>query len=240
LEMWVNTMLECVQLGIEGYQLYRLRIRQHGDRPGNIITQAQKRPDVFPETEEILLMKNLGILISKEHGYDEYQTRCFARKPDDISHYLRDWAADLADVAGVGVSAWSNLRGVFSMNVGDQSLASYYALIDQGKVPVNRGKIRTHDDQVRRSFILPLKNMKVNKALFSKRCGENLNDYFSNEITWLKQLGLLAEDAENIWLTKLGRFFADEVATQFFDPNYLPFPEVARAPQLHTINSYAK
>ena len=237
LESWVANMLECVNLGIEGYQLYRLRIRQHGDRPGNIIRQANKNPDRFPETEEVLLMKYLGILISKEHGYDEYQTRVFARKADDISHYLRDWGADLADVAGVGVSSWSNLRGVFSMNVGDQSLASYYSLIDQGKVSVNRGKIRTHDDQVRRSFILPLKNMRVNKQQFTERTGENVNNYFVNEVAWLKQLNLLAEDDNNVWLTKLGRFFADEVATQFFDPNYLPFPDIARPPQLLASNS---
>ena len=232
LEAWVENMLECANLGIEGYQLYRLRIRQHGDRPGNIIKQAGKNPDRFPETDEILLMKYLGILISQEHGYDEHQTRVFARKADDISHYLRDWAAGLADVAGVGVSSWSNLRGVFSMNVGDQSLASYYSLIDEGKVAINRGKIRTHDDQIRRSFILPLKNMSVNKAQFTERTGETINGYFANEVAWLKQLGLLDEDDSNVWLTKLGRFFADEVATQFFDPNYLPFPEVARAPQL--------
>jgi oxygen-independent coproporphyrinogen-3 oxidase len=231
LEMWVDNMLECVRMGIEGYQLYRLRIRQHGDRPGNIIKVADKNPDYFPDTDETLLMKYLGILISQEHGYKEYQTRCFARKPDDISHYLRDWAAGLADVAGVGVSSWSNLRGVFSMNVGDQSLASYYSLIDQGKVPVNRGKIRSHDDQVRRSFILPLKNMKVEKQLFTERTGETINGYFADEVRWLKQLGLLAEDHYAVWLTKTGRFFADEVATQFFDPHYLPFPDVARPPK---------
>lgn len=237
LEMWTRHMLECVNLGIEGYQLYRLRIRPHGDRPGNIIRQANKNPDRFPETEEILLMKYLGIMISREHGYDEHQTRCFAKKPEDISHYLRDWAADLADVAGVGVSSWSNLRGVFSMNVGDQNLESYYSLIDQGKVSVNRGKIRTHDDQVRRAFILPLKNMQVNKQMFTARTGEAINDYFASEVTWLKQLGMLEEDNDNIWLTGLGRFFADEVATQFFDPDYLPFPEVARAPQMLASNA---
>lgn len=229
-EMWAKHMLEAVSLDIEGFQLYRLRIKQHGDRQGNIIVQARKNPERFPETDEVLLMKYLGILISEEHGFHEYQTRCFAKKPEYISHYLRDWAADLADVAGVGVSAWSTLRGVFAINVGDANLENYYSLIDQGKVAINRGKMRTKDDELRRSLILPLKNMKVNKQQFTERTSETINKFFNNEVTWLKQLGLLEENDQEIWLTKLGKYFADEVATQFFNPDYMPFDDVMRAP----------
>ena len=148
-EAWTQSMLDLVDLGIEGYQLYRLRIKKHGDRQGNIIVQQRKNPDIFPSTDDVFLMKYLGILISEEFGYHEHQTRIFAKKADDISHYLRDWAADLADVVGVGVSSWSNFRGVFTMNVGDANLANYYSLIDNNKVAINRGKIRTHDDHVR-------------------------------------------------------------------------------------------
>jgi len=231
LEMWVEHMLETVSLDIDGFQLYRLRIKQHGDRQGNIIVHANKHPERFPETDTVLLMKYLGILIAERNGYHEHQTRVFARKAEDISHYLRDWAADLADVAGVGVSAWSTLRGVFAINVGDANLQNYYSLIDQGKVAINRGKLRTEDDEIRRSFILPLKNMSVNKQQFTQRTGKTINNYFADEISWLKQLKLLEENDQAVWLTQLGRFFADEVATQFFNPDYMPFAEVQRAPQ---------
>ncbi len=229
-EMWARHMLEAVTLDIEGYQLYRLRIKQHGDRQGNIIVQARKNPERFPDTDDVLLMKYLGIMISEENGFHEYQTRCFAKKPEYISHYLRDWAADLADVAGVGVSAWSTLRGVFAINIGDANLQNYYDLIDQGKVAINRGKARTNDDELRRSFILPLKNMRVDKQQFYERTGKTIDDAFINEVTWLKQLGLLEENDQYVSLTKLGKYFADEVATQFFNPDYMPFDDVMRAP----------
>lgn len=228
-EQWIANMLKTVSLDIQGWQLYRLRVTQHGDRPGNIISQYNKKPDRFPETEEIFLMKYLGILISRHFGYEEHQTRIFARKANDISHYLRDWCCELTDVAGVGVSSWSNLRGVFALNVGDQSLEKYYGLIDQGKVAINRGKIRTRDDELRRSLILPLKNMKVSKQDFLSRTGANLNATFDVELVSLKNLGLLEEDANHVWLTHAGRFFADEVATQFFNANYMPFKEVESA-----------
>ncbi len=229
-EQWVEGMLTAVSLDIESYQLYRLRIRQHGDRQGNILQVQQKKPDRFPKADEIQLMKYLGIMISERHGFDEHQTRIFARQADDISHYLRDWCCDLTDVTGVGVSAWSNLRGVFSLNEGDADLENYYRHIREGRVSVNRGKIRSADDERRRCFILPLKNTRVSKRVFSERTGEQVEAAFGPQMAWLEGLGLLAQDAEHVWLTRRGRFFADEVATQFFDPNYLPFPEVVRAP----------
>ena len=230
-EMWIENLLTAVSLDIESYQLYRLRIRQHGDRQGNIFSQHTKKPDIFPEADDIQLMKYLGIMMSEHHGYNEHQTRIFSRRAEDISHYLYDWCCNLTDVAGVGVSSWSNLRGVFSLNVGDANLDNYYRLVDSGKVSVNRGKIRTADDERRRSFILPLKNSRVSKQVFVERTGEKVGDCFGVEIDWLKDLGLIEEDDRYVQFTQLGRFFADEVATQFFDPNYLPFPEVVRAPQ---------
>ncbi len=98
----------------------------------------------------------------------------------------------------------------------------------QGKVSVNRGKIRTVDDERRRCFILPLKNARVSKALFTERTGEIIEQCFGKEINSFKTLGLIAENDSHVWLTSRGRFFADEIATQFFDPDYLPFPDVTR------------
>ena len=230
-EDWAKNMMTAVSLDIEGYQLYRLRIKQHGDRKGNIIRQFDRKPGQFAEVDEILLMKMLGKVVSEESGFKEYQARIFSKKEDSMSHYLRDWTNELFDVAGVGVSAWSNLRGVFSLNVGDQSLQSYYDLIDSGKVSVNRGKIRTVDDEVRRSFLLPLKNIRVDKQVFQQRTGVTVASQFQAEIDWLKTLNLIDENNSHVWLTERGRFFADEVTTQFFNPEYLPFPDVSRISQ---------
>ena len=231
-ENWVKNLIKADSLDIEGWQLYRLRIKQHGDRAGNIIREFDKRPERFNPVDDVMLMKLLGKQISNELGYGEHIRRVFAKTENGISHYLRDWTSDLSDVVGVGVSSWSNLRGVFTQNIGDQSLDSYYALIDSGKVSVDRGKIRTQDDEARRSFLLPLKNRTVDKRKFRDRVGLEASECFGNEIDWLKSLGMLEEDDSSIWLTAKGGFFADEVATQFFDPNYLPFPEVARAPRM--------
>lgn len=229
LEDWGNILLGAIDMGIEGYQLYRLRVKQHGDRPGNIVMQFNKHPERFLKSDDILLMKYMGILLSEANGMHEYQRRVFAKRADLISHYLRDWCCSLHDVVGVGVSSWSNLRGVFSQNVGDQDLNRYYEYIDNNMVSVNRGKIRSNDDEIRRSFILPLKNSFVDKAEFRQRTGMDAAEYFSDTIAFMKSAGMLAEDDSKYWLTEKGGFYADEVTTQFFNPDYLPFPETRSA-----------
>ncbi len=231
-EQWTAEMLAAVALDIEGYQLYRLRIKQHGDRPAKIIEQHQRRPQQFVPVEDVLLMKYLGIMLSEAHGFHEYQRRVFAKKPQLISHYLRDWCCALHDVVGVGVSSWSNLGGVFSLNIGDHDLNKYYAYIDGGRVAVNRGRIRDADDDLRRSFILPLKNSWVDKAAFHRRTGRQATQVFAAELAWFKAQGMIVEDDSSIRLTSKGGFFADEVASQFFNPRYAPFPEVPRVAEL--------
>lgn len=228
-EQWLDNMLKAVSLDVAGYQLFRLRIQQHGDRQGNIMTTFNKKPDSFPTADPIWMMKYLGIMISEHHGYNEQQTRIFSREADDVSHYNRDWCCNLSDIAGVGVSTFSNLRGVFAMSVGDHDLEQYYAPIREGKTAINRGRLRSNDEETRRSFILPLKNTKVSKESFQARTGQVANDYFAEEISWLSGLGLLDQNEAFIWLTQRGRFFADEVTAQFFDPKYLTFGEVANA-----------
>jgi oxygen-independent coproporphyrinogen-3 oxidase len=228
-EQWLDNLRQVVSLGIEGYQLFRLRIKQHGDRQGNIMNTFVKAPERFPDAEPIWLMKYLGKMMSEEHGYIEQQTRIFARKADDVSHYNRDWCCNLHDIAGVGVSTFSNLRGVFAMSMGDHNLENYYAPVRAGKTAIDRGRVRTADEEARRSFILPLKNAKVSKADFRDRTGKEANDYFADEIQWFTSLGMVEQDDKYISLTRRGRFFADEVAAQFFDPEYLTYKDVANA-----------
>lgn len=229
-EKWTEDMLYATTLDVDGYQLYRLRIKQTGDRKGNIVNMLEKKPEIFHQADEIFLMKQLGTMISEQQGFRQYQRRIFSKRRDISSHYLRDWFLRLYDVAGVGVSAWSTLRGVFSINVGEKDLTKYYDYIDEGKVAINRGKTLTFDDLARRSFMLPLKNDYLDKAAFREKVGKDANSLFTSEIDWMKQLNMIDEDEHKIWLTERGGFFADEVTTQFFNPHYVAFDDIRFAP----------
>lgn len=221
LESWAATMATAVRSGADAWQLYRLRILPHGDRPGKVVQQYKHAPSRFPGVDDVLIMKKLGIMVSTENGFPEQYTRIFARAPEHISYYLHDVNVKLRDVVGVGVSAWSNFGRAFALNIGN-NLPLYHERIGAGRLPVDRGLVRTEDDEMRRAFILPLKNQRVCRADFEARIGTTVEAQLGAEITRLQALGLIDQDEAYVWLTRRGRFLADEICMQFFAPQHVP------------------
>jgi oxygen-independent coproporphyrinogen-3 oxidase len=100
----------------------------------------------------------------------------------------------------------------------------YYASIEAGHLPVNRGLVRSKEDLVRWAVVLPLKNRTIRKRDFERVAGLPLESVFREKFKVLKQAGLIADTKWGLALTTLGCFFADEVVQQFFEPCHLPFP----------------
>ena len=67
------------------------------------------------------------------------------------------------------------------------------------------------------------------KSRFRELTGFSVNDAFPRHIENLKRYGLVEEDDETLKLTDRGVFFADEVVTQFYHPQYMPFPRSSYA-----------
>ena len=220
MESWADTMLQAIASGAHAWQLYRLRVLPHGDLPGRIVEDYRREPSRFPEVDDVLLLKTIGIELSRSHGFDEHYTRIFARSPEHISYYLHDVNVRLADVVGVGVSSWSNYGRVFLNNTPD--LDQYHGWVDAGRIPYNRGLLRTEDDEMRRSLILPLKNYRVDRKWFRERTGADLDAVFGAPLQRLKALGMVDEQDDGFSLTRRGRFCADEVAMLFYAPQYVP------------------
>lgn len=223
LENWIEVMQQAVALDTEEIQLYRLKIIPYGDHTGCVKDLFVSHPEEFVKFEEAIMMKQIAITILSKNGYSENLRRVFTKKREDFSHYADNQCCKLFDQIGFGLTAFSSLRDRFGLNT--QYFEKYYSLVEQGKLPVDRGLIRKKDDQLRWCLILPLKNREVYKKFYQKQTGFSLNDVFRKKIERLKELGLLYEDDNIISLTKLGAFFADEVCEQFHHPNYIPFPE---------------
>ncbi len=225
---WINTLETAHSLDIDAYQLYRLRIVPHGAKTGAIKNVFDTSPEVFPSVEDIYLMKELGLLISSEHGFKETSRRVFCRKPRHNSDYLKDHCDRLYNVLGLGISGWTNLQGRFYINTG-KDLADYYSYLNKGLLPIAMGKIKTQGDQNRWAVCLPLKHHGVSKKLYRERTGAKVDEIFGGKIRRLKDYGLIEENEEMLKLTEKGRFFADEVVIQFYHPEYMPFPKSAYA-----------
>jgi len=227
LESWISTISQAIALTPEEIQLYQLKIIPYGDFSGRIKVSFEKKADDFCPMALTLAMKQTAISMLAQNGYQENIGRVFTKKPEDFSHYADNQCCGLLDQVGFGLTAFSSLRDRFALNTLDFN--EYYSFIDAGKLPINRGLVRTKDDQQRWSLILPLKNRKVYKKYYRDLNGISLNEVFAEKIARLKEYGLLYEDEKILSLTPLGRFFANEVCHQFHHPRYMPFPEAAYA-----------
>ncbi len=223
LENWAEGIEEACKLGVTEIQLYRLKIDAYGDYQGPIKQYLNKYPDRVVSNETAIMMKQVAHDILNRHGYHEnVLRRVFSKGPQYYSHYAHNQCCRLQDQIGIGLTAFSSLRNRFVLNT--DSFDEYYARIEAGKLPCNRGLVRSRDEQVRWAMILPLKNRTVRRLEFEARTGVKLEQVWPEKIQALKQAGLVEDTRWGISLTATGKFFADEVVQQFFDPHNFPFP----------------
>lgn len=222
MENWIDVIEKAVTLPVDEIQLYRLKVLAYGDLQGHIIKLREKDPTSIPSFEDTMMMKQIAIGIFNEHGFHENLRRVYSKKKEHFSHYAYNQCCMLYDQIGLGLTAFSSLRDRFALNT--QYFHEYYARIEEGKLPINRGLIRSKETQVRWAIVLPLKNSDLKKAYFEKVTGVSFDSIFRKKVERLKQFGLIEENDEIVRLTELGAFVADEVAEQFNSNEFMPFP----------------
>lgn len=221
MESWIGDIERATALGVEEIQIYRIKVQPYGDKNGVILTKSKNDNSDFLSIEEILAMKHAAITILGQHGYHENIRRVYTRERKHYSHYAHNQCCKLYDQLGFGLSAFSSLRDRFGLNT--PFFKEYYGLIEQGRLPLNRGLVRSREEQQRWNIVLPLKNRSVHKKLFKERTGIELDNVFRDKIERLKRHGLLVENERKLELTPRGAFFADEVCHCFHSQAYVPF-----------------
>ncbi len=223
LENWAEGIEEACKLGVTEIQLYRLKVDAYGDYQGPIKQYLNKYPDRVVTNETAIMMKQVAHDILNRHGYHEnVLRRVFSKGPQYYSHYAHNQCCRLLDQIGIGLTAFSSLRSRFVLNTDDFN--DYYARIEAGKLPCDRGLVRNAEDQIRWAMILPLKNRAVRHLEFEARTGLKIEQVWPEKILRLKQAGLIEDTRWGISLTPTGKFFADEIVQQFFHPDHFPFP----------------
>ena len=129
------------------------------------------------------------------------------------------------DMVGVGVSAIGDVAGAFAQNA--KKLPRYYAAIDAGHFPIERGYLLSKDDGVRRYVITQLMcNFHVNPAVVRQRFGVEFEHYFAPELETLTAPGgpvsdgFLRIDEDGLTVTQDGRLFVRTICMEF--DRYLP------------------
>ena len=129
------------------------------------------------------------------------------------------------DMLGTGVSAIGDVRGAFAQNL--KKLPAYYAAIDAGRFPIERGYALSADDLIRRQVISELMcNFHVDRGSIERRFGIDFDRYFEPELRELSEApgpvadGFLNIGREALDVTARGRLFVRNICMTF--DKYLP------------------
>jgi oxygen-independent coproporphyrinogen-3 oxidase len=143
------------------------------------------------------------------------------------------------DLIGLGVSSIGKVGQTYSQNF--KSLPDYYAAVEAGYLPVQRGIQLTDDDVIRRSVIQQLMCHEcIDCAAIGRAFGIDFKRYFSVELERLQELqgmGLVYVERGCIRITDVGRLLMRRVAMVF--DAYLA-PRTAEPQMTEAVEKFSK
>ncbi len=178
-----------------------------------------------PEEKLDIFMSSRTLLFSG--GYQAIAMDHFALTTDAMAHAFNTGAlhrnfmgytlkpAD--EFIGLGPSAIGFLENTYVQN--SKILPEYYNQISQGRLPIERGRQLTQDDQIRRWVISSLMcRFAVDKQEFFEKFKCPFEDYFSREQEHIRDCiedGLLHENSGDLQVTDPGKIFIRNVCMGF-------------------------
>lgn len=210
------------------------RIAAYGYAHMPRLFKAQRaiRANQLPDAETRLQLLALTVERLTEAGYVYIGMDHFALPDDDLVRAMRDGSLHRnfqgysthgdCDLIGLGVSAIGAVGNSYSQNRKD--LSGYYAALDQGRLPVDRGIALSMDDLLRRDVIQRLMCQgELCMSEIEDRYALDFGDYFATELAALNALagdGLITSEADMIYVTESGRALLRTIAMVF--DAYLP------------------
>ena len=124
------------------------------------------------------------------------------------------------DQIGAGVTSIGDVRGAYAQNT--KKLSTYYACIDAGRLPTEKGLVLTAEDKLRRFVITQLMcNFFVDAAEVDRRFDVSFNDHFSAELNRLQEPngpvthGFVRVSRDGVEVLPHGRRFVRNVCMAF-------------------------
>jgi oxygen-independent coproporphyrinogen-3 oxidase len=122
------------------------------------------------------------------------------------------------DLVGLGVSAIGDVADAFAQNT--KKLSTYYADLDAGRFPIERGYLLDPDDRLRRVLITELMcNFRIEPKVLETRFGIRFDEYFATELVELAAGpmadGLIERHEAAFDVTPAGRLLVRNIAMIF-------------------------
>jgi oxygen-independent coproporphyrinogen III oxidase len=217
----------------------RIAVYGYAHLPELFKAQRRIRQEGLPDAALRLELLGLAIERFSAAGYRYIGMDHFALSSDDLAHaqeagtlhrnFMGYTTHAESDLVGFGVSAISHIRDSFSQN--PRELAAWVRALDEGRLPVWRGKQLDADDLLRADVIQQIMcRGTVNTAAVERRFGIRFREYFASALAQLDVLkadDLVTVEAECIQATSKGRLLLRVIATAF--DRYLEQPAAAAA-----------
>ncbi|WP_018661406.1 radical SAM family heme chaperone HemW [Heyndrickxia acidiproducens] len=195
-------------LQLEHYSSYSLIVE-----PRTIFYNLMKKGKLpLPSEDTEAQMYDILMNEMEKHGYRQYEISNFARPGFESIHNLVYW--DNEEYFGFGAGAHGYEKGVRTANAGP--LKKYIRLLQNDTLPVVEKHAETEQERMEEEMFLGLrKNKGVSIRHFQEKFHADLYDVFAPAIQEMTNRGLLEQTADNIRLTRKGRFLGNEVFEAF-------------------------
>lgn len=185
------------------------------------------KDDTLPSTDEKFSIYAKARQELVQGGYVAVGMDHFALEQDEIAQaYLngrlhrnfQGYAVKCADhLVSFGVTSIGDVADAYFQNI--KELIPYYQSIDAGCLPIQKGKILSEEDKMRRWVINQIMcQFKLDKALFHERYGKSFDETFAAERADLEELkkdGFVIDGDEALQVTPIGELFVRNIACQF-------------------------
>ena len=191
--------------------------------------KAQRQMDVthLPTAKEKLALLGQTVARFTRAGYDYIGMDHFALPTDELAQARRHGTLHRnfqgyatrggLELLGLGMTAIGSLDDTYSQNA--RRIDHYYAVLDAGRLPLEKGLRLSAEDRLRRDVIMNL--MCRDGVMFTdieKRHGIDFREHFADELLRLRPLqddGLAVCDAGGIRITAAGHLLLRAVAGVF-------------------------
>ncbi|MBF4207324.1 oxygen-independent coproporphyrinogen III oxidase [Pseudomonas donghuensis] len=205
----------------------RIAAYSYAHLPEQVRAQRMIRREDMPPPERKLELLELTIQRLTEAGYVYIGMDHFALPDDELAlarakgtlqRNFQGYSTHAdCDLIGLGVSAIGKVGDSYSQSV--KLLSQYYARLDQGLLPIQRGYRLNADDLLRREVINQLMcHGRVDFATFEAAHGIRFNDYFAEALEQLAEQvddQLLALDRHALQLLPQGHLMMRNTAMAF-------------------------
>lgn len=189
--------------------------------------QTKINPKDLPSNEQKLAI----FLIAKEKfleaGYQAIAMDHFALAQDELAkafnrgklyrNFMGYTVKPADEYLGLGLTSIGFLEKSYFQN--HKILREYYASLDKGKLPIERGMELSLDDQIRRWTINSLMcRFQIDKIVFKESWGEDFDIYFEEEMPHIEHClgeGLLTTKNGLLKATDLGKIFVRNICMGF-------------------------